>query len=73
MFEAFLRRRGCHRAVGPSVKTMFSNWSSTKDIQLIPMWKPMTAALNKNISCQLMLQETSRNQGTPKFSGTLVA
>ncbi len=33
-----------------SIKTMFSNWSRTATIQLMPMLKPITAALNKNIS-----------------------
>jgi len=33
-----------------SIKTMFSNWSRTATIQFMPMLKPITAALNKNIS-----------------------
>ena len=34
-----------------SIRTMFSNWSRTASIQLMPMLKPMTAALKQNISC----------------------
>ena len=59
--ECHARKRTQMAKVGPhrmlfqqqlqlSIKTMFSNWSRTATIQFMPMLKPITAALNKNIS-----------------------